>query len=104
MFVIFNANNEAKEVTLPNGCWDVYINGEKAGTEVIETIKTGVATVEPISAMVLVKTEGEMEAPAKGDASSEKSGSVNKGVVAAGVAAVAAVIGGIIVFFRKKKK
>ena len=55
LFVIFNANNEAQEITLPEGTWDVYVNAEHAGTESIATITDGTATVEPISAMVLVK-------------------------------------------------
>ena len=57
MYFIFNANREEKTVDLPEGNWDVYINGEKAGTEVLETI-SGAALVEPISALVLVKSEG----------------------------------------------
>ena len=57
LFLIFNANNNAEEVKLPEGVWDVYINGEKAGTEVLDTVSDGVAVVEPISALVLVKSE-----------------------------------------------
>ena len=52
LFVVFNANDTATEIELPEGKWDVYINGEKAGTEVIETV-SGKVTVAPISAMVL---------------------------------------------------
>lgn len=55
MFIIFNANNADTTVTLPAGAWDVYVNGELAGTEVIETITKSTVTVSPISAMVLVK-------------------------------------------------
>ena len=45
-------------MTLPDGNWDVCINGEQAGTEPIETITDGRLTVAPISAMVLVKNDG----------------------------------------------
>ncbi len=55
MFIIFNANNAETTVSLPTGAWDVYINGEQAGTEVIETITSKNVTVSPISAMVLVR-------------------------------------------------
>ena len=54
IYVIYNSNKEVKEVTLPAGEWSVYVNGEKAGTEVIEKVKDKV-TVEGISAMILVK-------------------------------------------------
>ena len=40
-------------IELPEGKWNMYINGEKAGTEVIQTIKNGKVTVDVISAMVL---------------------------------------------------
>ncbi len=57
MFIIFNANNSNVELDLPEGAWDVCINGETAGTQVLETITTGKVTVSPISAMVLVKND-----------------------------------------------
>lgn len=57
IFCIFNPNETETTVTLPEGTWDVYINGEKAGTEVLETIKEDTVTVAPISAMVLVQSE-----------------------------------------------
>lgn len=104
MYVIFNANNEEKVITLPNGCWDVYIDGEKAGTEVLSTIKNGKAAVAPISAMVLIKTEGEMELDVTDDAVVTEKTSVNKGLIAVGVAGIVAVAAGVVAFFRKKKK
>lgn len=58
LFMIYNANNTATEVTLPEGTWDVYINGEQAGTDVLATITDGKVKVDPISAMVLVKSAG----------------------------------------------
>ncbi len=52
LFIIFNANNEETEIELPEGKWDVYVKGEKAGTEIIETV-SGKVKVAPVSAMVL---------------------------------------------------
>ena len=60
LFLIFNPNNRTEEITLPDGVWDVYVNGEKAGTEVLATITNGKASVDPISALVLVKGTGTM--------------------------------------------
>lgn len=57
IFVIFNPNAESREVTLPEGNWNIYINGEDAGTEVLGTA-SGTVTVEGISAMVLVQESG----------------------------------------------
>lgn len=94
MFIIFNPNRTQTQVTLPEGVWDVYINGEKAGTEVLETITEGTATVVPISAMVLIKGEADAKTvvePAK------------MAPFAIGVAAVAAVVAGVVAFVRKKK-
>ena len=45
--------------TLPEGEWNVYVNSEKAGTEVIKTVE-GTVNVSACSAMILVQ-EGETE-------------------------------------------
>ena len=63
IFVIFNSNEAVTTVTLPDGTWNVCINAEKAGTEVLDTVTGGSVTVEPISAMVLVKADGEEASP-----------------------------------------
>jgi pullulanase len=57
LIVVFNPNTEASTVELPKGKWTVYINGDKAGLEPLDTV-SGTATAEPISAMVLVKSSG----------------------------------------------
>jgi pullulanase len=57
ILVYFNPNPEATQITLPEGDWNVYINGEKAGTEVLEKV-SGTVTVDAISAMVLVQETG----------------------------------------------
>ena len=54
LYVVYNGNRDAVSVTLPDGTWDVYINGEQAGTEVIEEV-SGTIQVAGISAMVLAK-------------------------------------------------
>ena len=93
LFVIFNANNAETQVTLPSGSWDVYINGEKAGTEVLDTV-SGTITVAPISAMVLVWSSAEA-------VSSGAQWGLFAGIAAAIVAAAAAVTA--VVVTRKKK-
>jgi pullulanase len=54
LYVIFNPKSEATEMALPEGKWTVYINGEDAGTTPLGTAE-GSVSVDPISAMVLVK-------------------------------------------------
>ncbi len=54
IYLIFNANTSAASVTLPAGDWDVYINGEKAGITVLDTV-SGTVSVPAISALVLVQ-------------------------------------------------
>lgn len=54
LYVIFNPRSEASNMTLPEGQWTVYINGEDAGTVPLDIVE-GSVSVAPISAMVLVK-------------------------------------------------
>ena len=61
LVVIFNPNAEATTVTLPEGQWEVHINGEDAGVTALATAE-GTVEVAPISAMVLVQP-GEVPAP-----------------------------------------
>ena len=53
MVVIFNPRKESTTVTLPEGKWDIYVEGDKSGTAVLRSAE-GTVTVEAISAMVLV--------------------------------------------------
>lgn len=118
IFVIFNPNNQVEEIPLPEGVWDVFVNGEKAGTEVLATITDGKASVEPISAMVLVRSTAApsaagaestaQESPAATESASAEAADVssasgNSAGILIGVAAVAAAAGGI-AFAAKKKK
>lgn len=54
LFVIFNPTKQPASLTLPEGNWVIYVRGEQAGTTPLGTV-TGFVSVEPISAMVLVK-------------------------------------------------
>lgn len=98
MFFIFNSNNEEKQISLPEGSWDVYVNGEKAGTEVLETL-SGTATATPISAMVLVKSD--KGAPATQTEASKNSS--NAWIVIVIVVAFLAIAGGVVVIRKRKK-
>lgn len=103
LFVIFNANESAATVALPEGSWNVYVNGEKAGTEPLSTIKDGKAEVEPVSAMILVKED---KAVSSGGEDATAGGSDVGRVI--GVAALAVATGGciaaVVVNSNKKKK
>jgi pullulanase len=54
LYVIFNPRPETMSLDLPEGKWTIYINGEDAGTTPLGTAE-GSVSVDPISAMVLVK-------------------------------------------------
>lgn len=60
MYIVFNPNKEAKEITLPEGTWHICINGEEAGVKSLGKV-SGTATVDAISALVLVQGEVETE-------------------------------------------
>ncbi|MDE7300225.1 MAG: type I pullulanase [Lachnospiraceae bacterium] len=95
LFVIFNSNSEKVEVTLPDGKWNVYVEGQKAGTEVLRTIKNGKVTVDGISAMVLAQDDNK----AKSDSSPLK-----VIIPVAGVAAVAGAAGVVLAGKKRKAK
>lgn len=99
LFVIFNPNKETVEVALPEGVWNVCINGEKAGTEALETITNGVASVTSISAMVLIKGEGiPTAAPQENDSIQGSEGNTGTrffmwmAIVCVGVAVIAGIV------------
>ncbi len=113
--VIYNANKEAVNVTLPDGEWEIYVNGEKAGCEVLGTASKSVE-VEGVSAMVLTKgnsgnaaadsqTEKTTESAAETSGQSVESGnsifSVRNIVIAAVAVCVIVVI--CVVVLKKKK-
>lgn len=61
--VIFNANKASTSVAIPDGDWNVYVKGKKAGTEILETISGGTVTVDPISTLVLVQEDAKAAVP-----------------------------------------
>ena len=87
LFVIFNPEETATQITLPEGKWKVYIDGEKAGTKALRTVSETV-TVEPISAMVLC----------------QGGAGIPGGAVAGIAAGVAAVLGTVLALVLKRKK
>ena len=62
LVILFNPNAEATTVTLPEGTWDIRINGEDAGDASLGSVE-GTVEVAPISAMVLVCGGEEPVAP-----------------------------------------
>ena len=104
LMVIYNANKEDINVTLPEGSWNVYINGETAGCNVLETVE-GSASVKGISAMVLVKEtkksenyEAEKPAPAKSKGKAETI------LAAVGIAALVVLVVWLVMSKKKKRK
>lgn len=56
IIVVHNANKEAIDVTLPiNSEWELLVNGEKAGTDVIEVVNGDQVSVPALSSYVLVE-------------------------------------------------
>ncbi|MDE6314676.1 MAG: type I pullulanase [Lachnospiraceae bacterium] len=54
LFVIYNGSNRERQITLPAGEFEVYINKDKAGTTALSK-ESGQVTVAKVSAMVLKK-------------------------------------------------
>ena len=95
MYVIFNADSAAADVVLPEGNWNVYVNSQKAGTEVLASVE-GTVSVEGISAMVLIKEAAPAPLPT--------GNKVSVPAVIAGAAAAVAAVGAAVFVLKKKKK
>ena len=103
IFIIFNPNTTETSVTLPDGAWDVCVNADTAGTEAITTV-SGTATVEPISAMVLVKNNS-AATPSTENTDTAFGVSKNRpGVAVAVGAGIVAACGAAAYVFHKKRK
>lgn len=98
IYVIFNPNGEDVTVTLPEGKWDILVNGDKAGTESLGQVE-GSVNVERISAMVLTSGLSEAGLAAAGDSA----GSIVVWVIA-GIVLVAAIAGAAVIWFLARKK
>lgn len=55
LYIVYNAAEEAINVTLPAGNWDLYVNGTTAGATAIERGLSGAQTIEAVSCYVFVK-------------------------------------------------
>lgn len=55
IFAAFNAESEEIKLTLPEGSWDMYVDGERAGTEILGNVSNEI-TLDAVSAVVLVKS------------------------------------------------
>lgn len=55
LYVVLNGETVSRDVSLPDGAWSLYINGETAGTEAIATNLTGTQKIEAVSCYVYVK-------------------------------------------------
>ena len=127
--VVFNPNQEETSVVIGDGEWDICATGLKAGNVSFGKVDGSKGfTVEPVSAMILVKGDkaivaagdddnsgdgdktGSDSKPSDADGTGEVNGTmsnpgeVSKGLVAAGIIAGVALIGGIIAAIFKKKK
>ena len=92
LFVIFNASTEKTTVTLPEGGWNVYIDGNQAGTSALRSAQDQI-TVDGISAMVLIN-----------DGEYVESSSGSTAAIVAGVAAAAAAVAAAAVVVTKKRR
>ena len=92
--MVFNPRSEATTVTLPEGEWDICINGEDAGTTSLGKVQ-GQVTVDPISAIVLV--QGDLNAQTETESPSTASNLLSTALAAAIAALVVALV-------RKNKK
>ena len=54
VLVLYNAHNNSRDVTLPKGDWNIVLNHEKAGNQILGQPSNGVVTLPGLSAMVLV--------------------------------------------------
>ena len=55
IIVIHNNNEFEVKVSIPDGKWNVVVNEDKAGVDIIETINASYICVKPVSYMVLIK-------------------------------------------------
>ena len=112
LFVIFNPRSNDTVVTLPEGVWTIYVDGENAGTTALGTAE-GEVTVASISAMVLVKESApevpqETEAPAEATDPAESEGTEQPGgtfpiqVFVAALAVIALTL--VVIVLRRKKE
>lgn len=114
IFVAYNANKEDVQVKLPKSDnWQVCVNGEKAGTDVIETIKGDTVTVKAQSSVVLVLGDTKGENPGNNNPGNNKTPSENAQGINTGdssttmlwfaIAAAMLMVAGVVFFTMKRK-
>ena len=99
MVVIFNAKSNAADIELPEGEWTIYINGEDAGTTPLGTA-TGSVSVEPVSAMVLVREASNASTPTGNDAPKSSSFTI---WIAAAICTAVVLAAAIILIIRRRR-
>ena len=52
LVTVYNAEENAKEYSLPSGNWDLYVNGTQAGATAIESNLSGKQSIDGISCYV----------------------------------------------------
>lgn len=52
--VLFNTNTSARQVTVPQGEYDVIVNGQHASTQALSVFKGSTVTVESLSTLIMV--------------------------------------------------
>jgi pullulanase len=111
--IIYNANKAATTVTIPSGDWNVYVKGNQAGTEILETITGGQITVAPISTIVLVQENTEKTylddrtAKVSEKSAADASGTNKKGMtyLLVGIFSTAFIlIATVVIYVRRQKK
>lgn len=105
--VVFNGDNSAANVTLPQSGWDIVVNGEHAGTTPLETVD-GVLEAKPKSAYVMIKSDAkpaEAVSTAQSTASTApETAQTPSWVTAVLVILVLAVLGVVVFMLLRKKK
>lgn len=98
MILVFNAEEEAITVSLPEGEWDVVVDETLAGNEAIETV-SGEVSVSAISAKVFVKGM-----TIETDIIDAPKSKTNKGIIAGSLAALAVALAGAFAIIKRKRK
>ena len=106
IYLVFNANEDAKEITLPDGNWNVYIDATSAGTTPLYSV-SGTVSVEPISALILVSEDAivatsDEDAATSTTTADEVSWAFHPVDILFVAVAILVVIG-LVVLYRKKK-
>ena len=102
IFAAFNATKSATTINLPEGTWNICVNGDDAGVTSLGTA-TGSVTVNAQSSVILVKGEVEQGGTTEDPGVKEPGKGLNLGLilplVAVGVVAIAVVV---VIVLKKK--